>query len=253
MKKTLIMLSLCALFFGCTKDWGVPTTRNYPINAIYTGLEVSDAFQVTVSDQVTDVVVTVGDLAHKNVEVKVVNGKLHIGFKPMSFNGYNGVATAVIPATLLYNLDLSGASSFTGNLEGYNVEIDLSGASSFKGNVSSADIDFDLSGASSFTGSVETEKLEFNLSGASTVTVEGNSNTYMEIDLSGASQLHAANLETPMVFGNMSGGSFADVTCCSSLNVELSGGSTLTYGTINDDCHPVVNCPCSGGSMVRPR
>ena len=138
------MLSLCALFFGCTKDWGAPTTRNYPVNAVYTGLEVSDAFQVTVSDQVTDVVVTVGDLAHKNVEVKVVNGKLHIGFKPMSFNGYNGVATAVIPATLLYDLDLSGASSFTGNLEGYNVEIDLSGASSFKGNVSSADIDFDL-------------------------------------------------------------------------------------------------------------
>lgn len=253
MKKTLFMLSLCALFFGCTKDWGVPTTRNYPINAIYTGLEVSDAFQVTVSDQVTDVVVTVGDLAHKNVEVKVVNGKLHIGFKPMSFNGYNGVATAVIPATLLYDLNLSGASSFTGNLEGYNVEIDLSGASCFKGNVSSADIDFDLSGASSFTGTVESEKLEFNLSGASTVTVEGNSNTYMEIDLSGASQLHAANLKTPMVFGNMSGGSFADVTCCSSLNVELSGGSTLTYGTINDDCHPVVNCPCTGGSMVRPR
>lgn len=252
MKKTLIMLSLCALLVGCTKDWGTPTTRNYPINGPFTGLEVSDAFQVTMSDQVTDVVVTVGDVAHKNVEVKVVNGKLHIGFKPNTMF-YNGTATAVIPASLLYDLNLSGASSFTGNLEGEYVKIDLSGASIFSGNVSAGDIDFDLSGASSFTGIVEAEKLEFDLSGASTITVEGYSNTYMELDLSGATTLNAANLETPMVFGNMSGGSFADVTCCSSLNVELSGGSTLVYGLISNDCQPNVNCPCTGGSIVRPR
>lgn len=251
MKKTLIMLSLCALLVGCTKDWGTPTTRNYPINALYSGLEVSNAFHVTVSDQVSDVVVTVGDLAHERVIVEVRNGKLHIGFKPNTM--YNGEATAVIPASILWELDLSGASSFTGNLEGDHVDIDLSGSSSYRGNVSAGDIDFDLSGASNFTGTVETEKLEFDLSGASTITVEGNSNTYMEIGLSGASQLHAANLETPMVFGNMSGGSFADVTCCSSLNVELSGGSTLVYGTISDDCHPMVNCPSTGGSTVRPR
>jgi len=251
MKKTFIMLSLCVLFFGCTKDWGAPTTRNYPINGNYASLEVSDAFQVTVSDQVTDVVVTVGDLAHERVVVEVKNGKLHIGFKPHT--RYNGVATAIIPATLLYNLDLSGASSFTGELEGLYVEIDLSGASNYRGNVSAGDVDFDLSGASSFIGTVESEKLEFDLSGASTVTVAGNSSTYMEIDLSGGSQLHADNLGTPMVFGTMSGGSFADVLCCSSLNVDLSGGSTLVYGVLSDDCHPVINCPCSGGSMVRPR
>ena len=251
MKKVLIVLSLCALFCGCTKDWGTPSTRNYPINGNYAGLEVSDAFQVTVSDQVTDVVVTVGELAHKNVEVMVVDGKLHIGFKPKT--NYNGVATAVIPTTLLWDLDLSGASSFTGDLEGDYVKIDLSGASIYRGNVSAGDIDFDLSGTSNFTGTVETEKLEFDLSGSSTVSVEGKSYTYMEIDLNGTSQLHAAYLETPMVFGNMSGTSFADVTCCSSLNVELSGVSTLVYGTVSDDCHPVVNCPCAGGSTVKQR
>jgi hypothetical protein len=113
MKKTIILLSLCVLFFGCTKDWGSPATKNYPINGSYTGLDVSNAFQVTVSDEVTDVVVTVGELAHDRVIVKVINGELQIGFKPNT--RYNGTAKAVIPANAnLSDLDLSGASSFVG-------------------------------------------------------------------------------------------------------------------------------------------
>lgn len=253
MKHTLILFSLCILFFGCTKDWGIPTTRNYPINGLYSGLDVSNAFQVTMSDQVTDVVVTVGDLAHENVVVKVVDGKLHIGFKPGMFNNYNGVATAVIPVSILRDLELSGASSFMGDLTGDEVEIDLSGASTYRGNVTADELDIDLSGASTYTGNAFTNKLDIDLSGASTATIDGSCQTTMEIDISGASRLNAANLNTEAVRGNMSGGSFADVTCCSNLNVELSGGSTLVYGTVSADCHPVVNCPSSGGSTVRPR
>ena len=41
MKKTLIMISLCALLLGCTKDWGVPSTRNYPVNGSFSELDVS--------------------------------------------------------------------------------------------------------------------------------------------------------------------------------------------------------------------
>ena len=251
MKKTLIMLSLCALFFGCTKDWGIPTTQNYPINAAYTGLDVSNAFQVTVSDEVTDVVVTVGDLAHERVMVEVKNGKLHIGFKPNTM--YNGTAQAIIPASVLRDIDLSGASSFTGDLSGDKVDIDLSGASFFRGNVLAHDLDIDLSGASTCESNVEIDKLDVELSGASTLTIGGNCQNSMEINLSGGSRLNAVNLNAPVIHGNMSGGSTADVTCCSSLNVELSGGSTLVYGVFSDECHPIVNCPCSGGSMVRPR
>jgi hypothetical protein len=253
MKKTLVMLSLCALFFGCTTDWGDPTTRNYPISGPFTSLEVSDAFQVTVSDQVSDVVVTVGELAHDNVEVKVVNGKLHIGFTSMRFNLYDGVATAIIPAAVLRDLSLSGASSYTGDLSGDDVDIDLSGASAFTGNVVANKIDFDLSGASSCRGNVEAENIDVDLSGASSVNIGGNCHSLMKIGLSGGSELRAAALNASAVRGNMSGGSYADVTCCSALNVELSGGSTLVYGVVSDDCHPDVNCPSSGGSNVRPR
>lgn len=234
MKKTLIMISLCALFFGCTKDWGNPTTRNYPIDGAFTELDVSNAFHVTVSDQVTDVVVTVDDMAHEKVVVKVVNGKLQIGFKPNTW--YNGTkAVAVIPATdNLRGIDLSGASSFTGNLNGHDVDIDLSGASHFQGFVDADEIDLDLSGASK-------------------AVMNGFCSEKMDIDISGASTLNASLLETPSVFGNLSGASTADVTICSHLNVNLSGASTLIYGLVSPDCNPVIHCSCTGASTYRPR
>lgn len=233
MKKTIILLSLCVLFFGCTKDWGSPTTKNYPINGSFSGLDVSNSFHVTVSDEVTDVVVTVGEMAHDRVIVKVTDGELRIGFKPNT--RYNGTAKAVIPANVSLNdLDLSGASTFVGDLNGQDVDINLSGASTFRGNVEADEIDLDLSGASN-------------------AFINGRCQNKMEINLSGASTLKAANLNAQSVLGHMSGSSFADVTVCTLLNVELSGASTLAYGTISDDCHPNVNCPSSGSSTVRPR
>ncbi len=232
MKNIVILLSLSILFFCCTKDWGTPTSRDYPVNAPFTGLEASGGFQVTMSDQVEDVVVTVGELAHDRVVVKVVDGELQIGFKPNT--NYSGKATAVIPAAVLRKLDLSGASSFTGDLRGDDVDIELSGASTYRGTVEATELDIDLSGASD-------------------AILSGACQTKMGIDLSGASTLKAANLSAMSVFGEMSGASDADVTVCSDLNVELSGASTLTYGTSSEECHPNVNCSTSGASTVQLR
>ena len=75
----------------------------------------------------------------------------------------------------------------------------------------------------------------------------------MDVDISGASTLNASLLETPSVLGDISGASTADVTICSNLKVNLSGASTLIYGLISPDCNPVIDCPCSGASIVRPR
>ena len=234
MKKTLTMLSLCVLLVGCTnmKNWGPPVTWNYPVNGTFTGLDVSGPFEVMVGDMKGNVVVTVGEQAHNRVIVEVRNGKLHIGFKPHT--QYNGTATAVIPAAVLRDLDLSGAAKFSGGLNGENVEMDLSGASIFEGSVTAA-------------------KFSVDLSGASDAYIFGSCETNMKIDLSGASTLEAFGLNTDAVSGDMSGASKAEVTCCSSLKVDLSGASNLIYGTLSDDCHPVVNCPCSGVSNVSPR
>lgn len=228
------MLSLCVLLIGCsdTKKWGPLETRNYPVSDTFTGLDVSANFEVLVGDLKGDVVVTVGELAHDRVIVEVRNGKLYIGFKPHT--KYNGTATAIIPQAILRDLDLSGASKFSGSLSGEDVEMDISGASKFEGSVTAV-------------------KLSVDLSGASEAYIFGSCENNMKIDLSGTSNLKASGLNADAVSGEMSGASKAEVTCCSSLNVDLSGTSKLVYGTLSDECHPVVNCPCSGTATVSPR
>ena len=80
MKKSVIIMVLCAICSLCAicasgcisiKDYGEPSTKNYPIRGSYTALEARYGFQVTVSDQVTDAVITVGELAHDKVRVEV--------------------------------------------------------------------------------------------------------------------------------------------------------------------------------------
>lgn len=230
----LLAIAMLFLYTSCSKDFGNPTTRNYPIGgASYNGLNVSHAFQVTVSDRVTDVVVTVGEKAHDKVKVEVKDGTLYIGFDWI--NNYNGTATAIIPASRLNNLTLSGASTFSGDLSGNEVDIDLSGASVYNGNVTANDVDIDLSGAS-------------------VATVTGSCQTALDLGLSGASELYAANLPAQIVKGDISGASTADVTCCNSVRVSLSGASHLTYAPSSSDCHPDVSgCSTTGASTVRQR
>lgn len=233
MKKSIILLALCLAFCGCSKDYGVPTTQYYPIHGFYDGLEISDAFDVTVSDQVDDVEITVGELAHSRVIAEVVRGTLRIGFEGFTF--YRGVPKAVIPARNPVSfLNLSGASSYIGDVVGRNVEINLSGASLCR-------------------AYVETDLLDIHLSGASTANLQGFSSATMIIEESGASQLRAFDLTSSAVEGTMSGASTAEVNCCSALRVDLSGASHITYQTLSRTCHPIIDCPVSGGSTVRER
>lgn len=253
MKQTLFLLAAFALFTGCALDNGDPITKSFPITGNYTGLEVSHAFDVTVSNQVSDVEITVGEKIMKQVVVEVKDGKLCIGGKHV-WTIFRGEAKAVIPANFTLNeLDLSGASSFSGDLSGNNVDVDISGSSDFYGNVNGTNVDFDITGASSYRGTVISNKFNIDLSGASKATVGGTCQTTMDIELSGSSDLHAEALHATDVTGSVSGSSGADVTCCNSLTVNVSGSSVLTYSKSSDDCNLTVNCTTSGSSSVRPR
>ena len=63
MKKYLFVLSALVLFAfsGCQKLAGDPISKDFPIESHYTELEVEDAFDVTVSDAVDVITVTVGE------------------------------------------------------------------------------------------------------------------------------------------------------------------------------------------------
>lgn len=253
----LAALFFCAAFAGmfasCSYYYGEPTTMDYPIDGSYTRLEVSHAFDVSVSETATQAVVTVPEELHSKLKLEVKNGTLYIGFT-RNLVVSNQKCAVVLPLNpQLTDLDLSGASTFYGDLKGTSSDIDLSSASDFFGNVEAADVNFEISGASTYKGNVNCDLMDIELSGAATATLHGTCTGIMEIEVSGASDLHAFEFNTETVSGSLSGASDADVTICNRIAVSVSGASDLTYRTSSPDCHPVYNCTTSGGSTVTTR
>ena len=258
MKKYLFVLSALVLFAfsGCQKLAGDPISKDFPIESHYTELEVEDAFDVTVSDAVDAITVTVGEKLMPKVVVEVVENTLKIHFKGINHNSYGTDLKVVIPYNAdLMSVDLSGASEFHSEygLEGEKVEvelsgasdfycdidadevdIDMSGASNFYGDILADEIDMDLSGSSDIKGYVEALDLDMEMTGASDATIEGYVET-LKINLSGASNIKKTVNGTRYGFaceqceGSVSGASDVYIHCDGTIKVNLSGGSDLHY------------------------
>lgn len=257
MKKYLFILSAIVLFAfsSCQKIAGDPITQDFNIEGPYTALEVHNAFEVTVSDAVDVVTITVGENVMPKVLVEVVDNTLTIRLKPRT-NFFGGEMKAIIPYNAnLTSVDMSGASEFHSEygLEGEKVEvelsgasdfycdidadevdIDLSGASNFYGDILAAKIDMDLSGSSDIEGDVTAEELELDLSGGSDATLEGQVEM-LKIDLTGSSNIvkkvvgNRYALACDQCEGSMSGSSDAYIHCDDRICVNLSGSSHLHY------------------------
>ena len=259
---TLVLFALCS----CTKIAGDPISKDFSIEGSYTELQVENAFDVTVSDAVTQITVTAGENVMPNVLVEKSGNKLRIHLKPMA-SCYGSEMKVILPYNAdLTDVDLSGASKFHSEygLDGQKVDVDLSGASEFYCELYADEVDVDLSGASEFFGDIDADKIDMDLSGAS--KIEGYvTATELDIELSGASNAtlegQVAELEINLtgasniiekVVGNryalicdhckgsMSGASNAYIHCDGSIKVNLSGGSKLHYtgnaATTGSDC-----------------
>ena len=250
MKKiTFMLLVLCGLCAACEKD-NSSITINYPVTDKYTALDVSNAFDVVVCDTINEAKVTVRGGEHKNVIFKVEDGTLKIGFKNRLFNWYHGSAKVLLPRnSTLCDVELSGASSFRGNLQGDEVEVDLSGASNFYGNVMGSEVKIDLSGASNFKGNINADKIDLEISGSSSVKSAGICTELLDAEVSGSSTVDAFGLECRRVTAKVSGSSDVKISCCESITGSLSGSSDLYYKAL-PSCNPVENCSTSGGSNV---
>ena len=226
--------ALLALFIGLVSAINAhaqSATVHYPVTGPFVAVKVHSAFNVKVSDQVSDVVVTIDQKAQPKVVVKVEDGILTIGVKGPT--RYKGKAVAVIPAPEhLYGVNLSGASSFRGNLAGELVKVILSGASTFVGNI-------------------DADELKVEASGASTLKADGACGD-MKMTVSGASSILAGNLLADTVKGEVSGASHVDISCASLLKVEASGASHVSYHPAAGST-PQVNCVTSGASTVKAK
>ena len=235
LKKELIILQaiVLAFFCSCSKWDGDFITQEFSVNGIYTELEVEDAFDVTVSDEVSLISITAGDRIMSKVKVEMNDNKLKIYLKEWT------ICYGTMKVTLPYNPDL--------------VKVDLSGSSSFHSlfPMKGQKVDLELSGASDFFGSVEVDKLKLDMSGSSNATIDGVVRI-LDMDISGSSDLvqkivgNHYTLVCDQCKCSMSGSSNAYIHCNNSISGSLSGSSTLYY-TGNA---ATSNCSTSGGSSI---
>lgn len=274
MKKYLFVLSTFVLFAfsSCQKFAGNPISEDFNITGAYTALEVHNAFDVTVSDAVDVVTITVGENVMPKVVVEVVDNTLKIYLKPVG-NIYGGKMKAVIPYnTNLTSVDLSGASEFRSEygLDGDKVIVELSGASDFYCDINANEVNIDLSGSSNFYGEILADEIDMDLSGSSDIESELSADE-LDLDLSGASDAtlegEVDNLKIKMtgssnivrkVVGNhyalvcnqcegtISGASEAFIHCDGTIRVNLSGASDLHF---TGDGNP-ADSSTSGGSNI---
>ena len=113
-------------------------------------------------------------------------------------------------------------------------------------NVSSLDIG--AHGGSDVSMEIKAGELQCKISGGSDADLKGEAKKFIAV-ASGGSDIRARELITESSDIEVSGGSDADITVNSELNVQASGGSDVTYyGDAS-----IKNINASGGSDVRRR
>lgn len=212
-KSALAILAI-SVMCSCSKLDGEPVTQEFSIDGTYTELQVEDAFDVTVSDAVSQVTVTAGDNIMSKVKVVESGDKLEIYLKGWTVS--HGKMTVLLPVNPgLRKVKLSGASDFHGDIVAEKAEITLSGSSDFKGGVSASTLDLNVSGSSDATLEGMVGKLNLAISGSSDLEKKVVDNRYA--------------LACDECKGSISGSSSAYIHCDGTINVSVSGSSDLHY------------------------
>ncbi len=225
MKKQVIVLVVMAIaiaqFWGCDessvysmiKGSGNVVDVQYSF-ADFNRVEVNNAFELSIvkSDSFS-VVVYVDDNIVNYLEVRRSGNWLIIDLE--SGHDYNNlILTAEVYMPTIENLKGSGAIAVSMN--GFSTPTNLD------------DFDIELSGASAFSGNFDADNCDIVLSGASVININGLcSNLYLEA--SGASQLNMGNFVTESAYFVLSGASDGTIHVTDHLDVTLSGVSVLRY------------------------
>ena len=277
MKKYLIVLSTLVLFAfsSCTKIMlsGNNVTKEFSIEGSYTELCVENAFDVTVSDAVSQITVTTDENVMPKVRVEKKGETVRIYLKPLTVNAGMDLKVILPDNGELKRVELSGASKFHSSygLMNKKIEVNLSGASDFYCDVFADEIGIEMSGASNFFGEMSADEIDMNLSGASKIkstlvayeldldmtgasdaTLEGGVDK-LDIDLSGASSIIKQVVGGCYAFacaqceGTMSGSSEAYIHCDGNIKVDLSGGSELHF---TGNGNPADSSTSSGSYII---
>lgn len=196
MNKLIVFLgSLTLLFSSCSRNRIEPSAEISTETKLFSNfnkIDISNAFTVYVSFSETEESVKI--VANENLQSYVIvekqGGELSIRLKRNTSISGRSTLKAYITTSQLNSIEASGASDihFLNTFAGNNLDLDLSGASSFEGDLILNQLSIEGSGASSFSLSGECDFLNSDLSGASSLKDYGFYVVEeLNTDLSGAS------------------------------------------------------------------
>jgi hypothetical protein len=238
MKKILYSMiaiaCLAGLFMTGCSALGFTTGSGPIVNKVYdfagfNAVEVSNNFEYNiVQSQDYRVVVSTHENIVSHLDVYQTGKTVHIGLNSGSY--YNTDAKVEIGLPLLDNLIVSGATH--GNVQavqpGVDCQLKVSGASRLNVDLATGAAVVNVSGASKVTGKLNAQDTRISVSGASTYEVSGSAGA-VTAEISGASQMKTPEFAMASADVNVSGASRATVNTRGTLNLDVSGASTLNY------------------------
>ena len=262
---TMLLLTGCSAIFH-TSGTGQIVEKTYDFKD-FTNVEISNAYQyeITQSDNYSVVVSTPESLVD-HLDIHISGNTLYIGMKFVLFSSSNLKITITMPQLInlsvtgacdgtatgfdsnsnleiylsgasrldanfkagITKLDIYGDSRITGNLTAADTEIILSGASDLNMTMQTGNMVITASGSSDIRGSLQAADCQFNLSGASTCNISGAAGKTI-IAASGASDFISSGFTVQTADVKLTGASDASIRVNGTMNVDISGASTLNY------------------------
>ncbi|WP_345249935.1 head GIN domain-containing protein [Nibrella saemangeumensis] len=186
-------------------------TRTFSVRD-FDRLDVGSAMEITVRQGSTFSVTASGRKSDlDDLEASVTGGKLRVRYRDSRWNSNRKRVKLDIAMPQLRGADFSGASRST--VTGFRNQ---------------GTFDLEVSGASTSTVEVDATRLNLDLSGASNLTLTGKAET-LAGEVSGASSLKSFDMSLKDASLELSGASSARVNVTGKLNVDASGASSVRY------------------------
>lgn len=220
MKKKIMLLLLMSLALQAVdaqQEKSIVRDANVQVRPLagFTSIEVSGAISLYLSQGTEDAVaVSAGsDEAVNRIRTELKGGVLRIYADSRgNWRGWgNTKMKAYVTFKNLRRVEASGAC---------NVKL----ADAIKLN----DLELEMSGASDFSGKLSVALLKLTASGASQISITGSAGK-TQVEASGASDIKAYDLETDFCKLNASGGSVIRIQVNKELDANASGGSDVFY------------------------
>jgi len=230
--------SALAAVTGCNFNYDDFVTRELDITD-FTNIEVDCAFRVEIIQSKDYKVAIWASEALQNEVSAVKSGNtLKLSLKSHSFHA-RPIVQAKITLPQLNRLRLGGAVSASARgIESLGtLDLNLSGNSVLDIEANSDVLKCEVSGASKLAGRLQVTTAEFVLSGASRVMLNGFAKDVM-LSGWGASRAEAEGFSTENARLLLKGASEATIKATGQLDIDLSGGSRLTY-TGNPTIHTI--------------